>query len=162
AWWRCRSCSATAGRGRARCRGASRRRRCSSCRCCVSDRSRVRALQLAAPGADAEAVEVSGYAFTHGLRRTRATLEAWQRSPGAVVGRWVAGSAVASAALLAAVWLVSSLDVRDQVITLRPPFVLGDRADVVGVFVRNLLVLALHAMACVAGFIAGSSLPLQG
>ena len=25
----------------------------------------------------------------------------------------------------------------------------------------NLLVLALHAMACVAGFIAGSSLPLQ-
>ena len=26
---------------------------------------------------------------------------------------------------------------------------------------RNLLVLALHAMACVAGFIAGSSLPLQ-
>ena len=30
-----------------------------------------------------------------------------------------------------------------------------------GILGRNLLVLALHAMACVAGFIAGSSLPLQ-
>jgi len=29
------------------------------------------------------------------------------------------------------------------------------------ILVRNSLVLALHAMACVAGFIAGSSLPLQ-
>ncbi len=30
-----------------------------------------------------------------------------------------------------------------------------------GVLVSNLMVLALHAMACLAGFIAGSSLPLQ-
>lgn len=105
-------------------------------------------------------MDVSAYAFTHGVRRTRATLGAWQRSPG-VVGRWVAGSAVAAAALLAAVWLVSSLEIRVQVITLRPPFAVGDGADVLGVLGRNLLVLALHAMACVAGFIAGSSLPLQ-
>jgi uncharacterized membrane protein SpoIIM required for sporulation len=32
---------------------------------------------------------------------------------------------------------------------------------VVSILERNLLVLALHAMACIAGFIAGSSLPLQ-
>ena len=32
--------------------------------------------------------------------------------------------------------------------------------DVVSLLVRNSLVLALHATACVAGFIAGSSLPL--
>jgi len=37
----------------------------------------------------------------------------------------------------------------------------GDVGDVLGVLRRNMLVLALHAMACVAGFIAGSSLPLQ-
>ena len=43
----------------------------------------------------------------------------------------------------------------------RPPFVVGDRLDVVRILGRNALVLALHAMACVAGFIAGSSLPLQ-
>ena len=29
------------------------------------------------------------------------------------------------------------------------------------IFSKNLLVLALHAMACVAGFIAGSSIPIQ-
>jgi len=106
-------------------------------------------------------VDVSAYAFAHGVRHTRATLLAWQRDPGAVVGRWAAGAAVAAAGLLAAVWVVSSLDVRDQVMALRPPFVVGDGADVLAVLGRNLLVLALHAMACVAGFIAGSSLPLQ-
>jgi hypothetical protein len=39
-------------------------------------------------------------------------------------------------------------------VTRRP-----DLADVAHVLYRNSLVLALHAMACVAGFIAGSSLP---
>jgi hypothetical protein len=106
-------------------------------------------------------VEVSAYAFAHGVRHTRATLLAWQRNPLAVVGRWVAGSALAAAGLLAAVWLIATLDLRHQVIALRPPFVVGDGADVAGLMGRNLLVLALHAMACVAGFIAGSSLPLQ-
>jgi hypothetical protein len=33
--------------------------------------------------------------------------------------------------------------------------------DIVQIVGHNLLVLALHAMACIAGFIAGSSLPLQ-
>ena len=106
-------------------------------------------------------MDVSAYAFAHGVRHTRATLVAWQREPVAVVGRWAAGAAAAAAGLLAAVWVVSLLDVRHQVIGLRPPLVVGDRADVAGVLGRNLLVLALHAMACVAGFIAGSSLPLQ-
>jgi mannose/fructose/N-acetylgalactosamine-specific phosphotransferase system component IID len=45
------------------------------------------------------------------------------------------------------------------------PFLgLGDGASlgqVVQVMSRNALVLALHAMACVAGFIAGSALPLE-
>jgi hypothetical protein len=36
-----------------------------------------------------------------------------------------------------------------------------DLEDVFQVILRNGLVLALHAVACVAGFIAGSSLPLQ-
>ncbi len=43
----------------------------------------------------------------------------------------------------------------------QPPFAVGGPRDVLRVLGRNLLVLALHAMACVAGFIAGSSLPLQ-
>jgi hypothetical protein len=111
--------------------------------------------------ADAHRVDVSAYAFAHGVRHTRATLAAWQQNPRAVVLRWAAGSAVAACALLGAVWLIAALDIRHQLIALRPPFVVGDGADVAGVLLRNVLVLALHAMACVAGFIAGSSLPLQ-
>jgi hypothetical protein len=107
-------------------------------------------------------MDASAYAFAHGVRYTRATLRAWQRAPGHVLGRWVAGSAVAATGLLCAVWLISTFfGGYQQVITLQPPFAVGDGADVVGVMRRNLLVLALHAMACVAGFIAGSSLPLQ-
>jgi hypothetical protein len=106
-------------------------------------------------------VDVSAYAFAHGVRHTRATLAGWQRNPRGVIVRWTAGSALAACTLLVAVWVIASLDTSHAVVTLRPPFEVGDEADVAGVLTRNLLVLALHAMACVAGFIAGSSLPLQ-
>jgi hypothetical protein len=86
----------------------------------------------------------------------------WQATPLAVVLRWVAGSALAAAGLLAAVWIIASFDNGfQQIIRLNPPFAVGDLGDVVQVLERNMLVLALHAMACVAGFIAGSSLPMQ-
>ena len=106
-------------------------------------------------------MDVSAYAFAHGVRRTRATLAGWQRNPTGVIARWTAGSALAACTLLGAVWLIALLDIRHTPVTLRPPFVVGGGADVAGVLTRNLLVLALHAMACVAGFIAGSSLPMQ-
>jgi hypothetical protein len=110
-----------------------------------------------------EAMDASAYAFAHGVRRTRATLRAWQQRPGPVVGGWFAGSAAAAAGLLGAVWVVATLDAgaRQIIIRLQPPFAVGDVGNVWGVLRSNLLVLALHAMACVAGFIAGSSLPLQ-
>jgi hypothetical protein len=70
--------------------------------------------------------------------------------------------ALAAGGLLAAVLLVAYVDGgHEQVITLQPPFAVGDAGDVLHVLRSNGLVLALHAMACVAGFIAGSSLPLQ-
>jgi hypothetical protein len=107
-------------------------------------------------------MDASAYAFAHGMRQTRATLRAWQRTPLAVIGRWAAGSALAAAGLLLAVLAVASLDHGyQQVVSLQPPFAVGDLAEVAHVMRSNLLVLALHAMACVAGFIAGSSLPLQ-
>jgi hypothetical protein len=107
-------------------------------------------------------MDASAYAFVHGIRNTRATLSSWQRTPGVVVGRWVAGSAVAAAGLLLAVWAIATIDGGyQQVIYLQPPFAVGDSSDVVHVLVSNMLVLALHAMACVAGFIAGSALPMQ-
>jgi hypothetical protein len=119
-------------------------------------------LQPAVAPADAEGMDASAYAFTHGVRHTRETLRTWQATPATVLGRWVAGSALAAAGLLAAVWAIASLDNGfEQVIRLQPPFAVGDLGDVAHVLARNMLVLALHAMACVAGFIAGSSLPLQ-
>jgi len=108
------------------------------------------------------AMDASAYAFAHGVRHTRATLRAWQRKPGPVLGRWVAGSALAATGLLAAVWVLASLDGGyQQILTLQPPFAVGHLTDVLRILRNNLLVLALHAMACVAGFIPGSSLPLQ-
>ena len=96
------------------------------------------------------------------MRHTRETLHEWQRSPGRVVGRWVAGSALAAAGLLLAVWAVASLDTGySRYLNLQPPFAVGGTDDVLHVLRANLLVLALHGMACVAGFIAGSSLPMQ-
>ncbi len=107
-------------------------------------------------------MDASAYAFAYGVRQTRATLRTWQRTPFTVVGRWAAGSALAAAGLLLAVLAVASLDRGyQQVLTLQPPFVVGGLPEVLQILASNLLVLALHAMACVAGFIAGSSLPLQ-
>jgi Stage II sporulation protein M len=107
-------------------------------------------------------VDASSYALYHGVRRTRTTLSLWRRRPLPVLGSWAAGSLLAAAGLLLAVLILSEL-FRGYVqpIELQPPFAVGDPAEVWKVVSHNLLVLALHAMACVAGFIAGSSLPLQ-
>jgi hypothetical protein len=107
-------------------------------------------------------MDAAGYAFVHGVRHTRSTLRSWQQRPGPVLLRWTAGAAVAAGGLLLAVWAIAALiGSYTQVIDLQPPFAVGDGGDVWKVLRSNLLVLALHAMACVAGFIAGSSLPMQ-
>jgi hypothetical protein len=107
-------------------------------------------------------MDASAYAFAYGVRRTRATLRAWQSAPGPVLRRWFTGSALAATLLLCAVWILATLfHGYQQILILEPPFAVGGSADVLSILGRNLLVLALHAMACVAGFIAGSSLPLQ-
>ncbi|HEY7935260.1 MAG TPA: stage II sporulation protein M [Solirubrobacteraceae bacterium] len=112
--------------------------------------------------ADHEVMDASSYAFVHGVRRTRTTLTDWRRQPNRIIGRWATGSALAALGLLLAVLLISELySGYEQVVSLQPPLAVGDLHDVRNVLGHNLLVLALHAMACVAGFIAGSSLPLQ-
>ena len=87
---------------------------------------------------------------------------AWNERPWPVLGAWVAGSLAAALLLLGAVWGIAVLSAGPGLVQLhRPPFDVGDQTDVLRILARNSLVLALHAMACVAGFIAGSSLPLQ-
>jgi hypothetical protein len=107
-------------------------------------------------------MDASVYAFEHGVHRTRATLRAWRQGRWRVLVRWLAGSSLAALGLLSAVLIISALNRGELApVPSEPPFVIGGVDDVAGVLVRNLMVLALHAMACVAGFIAGSSLPLQ-
>jgi hypothetical protein len=73
------------------------------------------------------------------------------------------GAFVVAGLLLYAVWVVSHIAIPDDSRPLLLPG-LNEPAglpDVARVLLRNSLVLLLHAMACVAGFIAGSSLPQQ-
>ena len=115
----------------------------------------------------ARAVDRSGemapeLVVVQGLRDTRGTLQRWNARPFAVLGPWLALSAGICALLLASVVLVAHLSTPD----LTPVFLPGlnepaTLSDVGQILYRNSLVLALHAMACVAGFIAGSSLPQE-
>lgn len=97
-----------------------------------------------------------------GLRDTRGTLRRWNARPLAVLGPWAGLALAVAAALLLAVLLIATVERPDPtpilMAGLNSPADLGAVAHVLE---RNALVLALHAMACVAGFIAGSSLPLE-
>jgi hypothetical protein len=107
-------------------------------------------------------MDASAYAFVQGIRGTRTTLAEWNRHPWPVLRAWLLGSLAAATALLIAVWGVATLGYGSgEIAATRPPLVVGDLHDLVRILLHNGLVLALHAMACVAGFIAGSSLPLQ-
>ena len=107
-------------------------------------------------------MDASAYAFVRGLRRTRSTLSAWNSRPWPVLRGWLLGSFAAASALLLAVWAIAAISAGPGLISLRkPPMQVGQWPDVARILYKNCLVLALHAMACVAGFIAGSSLPLQ-
>ena len=76
--------------------------------------------------------------------------------------RWTLGSLAISVGLLAAVLGIGALAQPDPTGHALPGFSLSADLEAVGhILRRNALVLALHGMACVAGFIAGSSLPLQ-
>jgi hypothetical protein len=97
-------------------------------------------------------------ALVRGWADTRATLRTWNARPLPVVGAWTLASLEVAGILLVATWFVAQLSQPD-------PFAFavhgaGGWNDFTFILYRNGLVLALHAMACVAGFIAGSSLPI--
>jgi hypothetical protein len=105
-------------------------------------------------------MQAEDFALAQGLRDTRITLAEWNRHPFAVLRSWLLGSLLVVVGLLLAVWAIAAISAPDPTGLGLPG--LTRRAtvgDVGNVLFRNSLVLALHAMACVAGFIAGSSLP---
>jgi hypothetical protein len=97
-----------------------------------------------------------------GLRDTRGTLSRWNARPFATIGPWFAAAAGICATLLVAVLVVAHFSPVDSTGYLQPGVTQPPQlSDVGDILFRNSLVLTLHAMACIAGFIAGSSLPLE-
>jgi hypothetical protein len=107
-------------------------------------------------------MSVTELALVQGMRDTKLALARWNRAPREVLVPWLLLSLAICAGLLAAVYAVAKLSTPDATLYYLPGLQYGaDFADYLHVLYRNSLVLALHAMACVAGFMAGSSLPLQ-
>ena len=101
------------------------------------------------------------HVLSHGLRDTRETLDAWSRQPGQVLGAWTALSLAIALTLLAVVWVVSGLLTPDLTPVHLPGFdEPSEPGDLLPILWRNSLVLALHGTACIAGFIAGASMPI--
>jgi hypothetical protein len=104
---------------------------------------------------------VNQHVLSHGMRDTRETFDAWSERPWAVLRGWLALSVAIALALLAATWFVAGLLTPD----LTPIHLPGltepsTPSDLLPILWRNSLVLALHGTACVAGFIAGASMPI--
>jgi hypothetical protein len=97
-------------------------------------------------------------ALVRGWDDTRATLRRWRTRPLAAVRPWALGSLAIAGVLLTATWLVAIVSTPDP--SVWAPTGNGEWGDYGFILYRNGLVLSLHAMACVAGFMAGASLPL--
>jgi hypothetical protein len=100
-------------------------------------------------------------ALVQGWDDTRAALRRWNAQPWKVLRAWALGSLAVTGLLLAATWLVAVLATPDTTAYEFPGITRPATVNDFGfVLFRNGLVLALHSLACVAGFMAGSSLPL--
>jgi hypothetical protein len=101
------------------------------------------------------------HVFSHGMRDTRETFAAWNGHPWTVLRGWLALSLAIALSLLAAVWVVAG-QLTPDITPIHLPGLTepSDPRDLLPILWRNSLVLALHGTACVAGFIAGASMPI--
>jgi hypothetical protein len=104
---------------------------------------------------------VNQHVFSHRMQDTRETFEAWSERRWSVLRGWLAVSAAIALALLAATWVVAGLLTPDLTPIHLPGLTEPSQpGDLLPILWRNSLVLALHGTACVAGFIAGASMPI--
>lgn len=99
-------------------------------------------------------------ALVQGWSHTKASLRDWNARPAKVLVPWARMSLTVAVLLLLATYGFAKLSTPDLTALSFPG--VTQRAtwgDYGFVLFRNSLVLLLHALACVAGFIAGSSLP---
>ena len=107
-------------------------------------------------------MDVNELVLVQGMDDTKRALRRWNEHPWRMLRPWATLSLLIALALLGAVYVVAKLSTPDPTTFLIPGY--NSKAtfqDYLAVLYRNSLVLALHAMACVAGFMAGSSLPLS-
>jgi thioredoxin len=105
-------------------------------------------------------MKVDELAVVGGWPHTRATLRRWNATPWRVLGTWALGSLAVTVALLAMTWVAASVRVPDPSPHSYPGLTRpAELTDFLYVLRRNFTVLALHALACVAGFIAGWTPP---
>jgi hypothetical protein len=109
-----------------------------------------------------EMSSVNDLVLVQGMADTKQALRRWNDQPWQMLRPWAALSLAIACGLLGAVWVVAKLTTPD-ITRYAIPGYNSDATfnDYLAVLYRNSLVLALHAMACVAGFMAGSSLPLS-
>jgi hypothetical protein len=107
-------------------------------------------------------MSVNDLVLVQGMEDTKLALRRWNDHPWRMLRPWAALSLLISCGLLAAVYVIAELTTPDPTTYLIPGYNSDATfGDYLAVLYRNSLVLALHAMACVAGFMAGSSLPLS-
>jgi len=101
------------------------------------------------------------HVFSHGMEDTREAFEAWNERPWELLRGWLALSLAIALTLLGAVWVVAGILTPDST-PIHLPGVTEPTSprDMLPILWRNSLVLALHGTACVAGFIAGASMPI--
>jgi hypothetical protein len=107
-------------------------------------------------------VSVDDFVLVQGMHDTKLALRRWNEHPWRMLRPWATLSLLIALGLLATVYVVAKLTTPDPTTYLIPGYnIKATFGDYLAVLYRNSLVLALHAMACVAGFMAGSSLPLS-
>jgi hypothetical protein len=103
---------------------------------------------------------VDDLVFLQGVGATKQTLRTWNERPWRVMRPWVIWSAAVAVALLLSVYAVAGISTPDPSGIYIPGLRHGPQPEDIGLILfRNSLVLALHAFACIAGFIALNSLP---
>ena len=119
-------------------------------------------LRLVERPADARPVNTNELVLVQGMAATKDTLAEWNHDPWGTLRSWLGWAVLTAVGLLVAVYAVALMSTPDAT-QLIIPGVQRDATfdDAERVLLKNSLVLALHAMACVAGFLAGSAVPQQ-
>jgi hypothetical protein len=118
------------------------------------------ALILGAAPAEVRKMKTENMALVQGWADTRSALRDWNERPGHALIPWSIGSLAITALLLAVTWVIAIRSTPDPNAVYFPGLAYTTTLGEFGfILYRNGLVLALHGFACVAGFMAGSSLP---